>query len=96
MEKVISPRNDDDREIQRFSPGQHVGERNGFVVRAMNDDRVAGDRPGFILARTLDVPSGSAHQHQPLRRMTGLGKRLRDTRLHIGAEGKTGKRNRQG
>ena len=77
---MIRSGNNYDRKFQRLRPGEHVGERHRFIARTVNDDGIAGDCPGFVFARTLYVSGGRTYQHQPLRRMMSLGKRLRRKR----------------
>lgn len=85
VKEVVGARNDDDRQFQRLGPGQHVGERHCLVGRAMDDDRVVGDRSCCILARALDVAGGGTDQYQSLRWVIGRSQRLGNARLHVGA-----------
>ena len=86
MKEMVGAGDDDDRQFERFRPGQYVCQRNGGIGGAMNDQRVFRDRTRGVLTGSLNVAGCRADEDQSLCRLSGFGQRLRDTRLHIGAE----------
>ena len=60
MEEVAAPRKDDDRQLLRPRPREHVGERHDVVLLAVDDDRVGRDR------RRAEPLHRRADQHEAL------------------------------
>ena len=86
MKEMVGAGDDNDRQFERFRPGQYVCQRNGGIGGAMNDQRVFRDRTRGVLTGSLNVAGSRADEDESLCRLSGFGQRLRDTRLHIGAE----------
>ena len=54
VEEVIGAGHDDDRQVERLRPVEDIGERHGFVGRAVDDDGVVRHGFGVVLAGAFD------------------------------------------
>src|SRR5450830_204123 len=84
VEKVIGTWNHDDRDVLRAGPVNHVGQGNGVVRFAVDQDGVGRHVGHCPLARS------GAHQHQALGRGAGSSQALGELGLHESAERKAG------
>lgn len=80
MKKMVSPGNHYNGQVLRPCPVEHIGQRYGVILLAMNQQgirRDLGQRP---------LAGGAADQHQTLGRLALMLKTFLQLRLHEGTE----------
>lgn len=88
VKEMVGTGNDNHRQVHWLGPSEDIGQRNGFIDRAVDDDGVTGHRPRRVGSCALDVARRRADKNETLCRMVGGGQSVRHPGLDIGTKGK--------